>query len=520
MADTLATPTPGPRFERLRWPLRLSVTLRILMVNLLPLLMLGGGIFYLDSYRKQLLDERYRLARIEAQIMAEALAGATRERQEALMIQIGKEQHIRLRMYDAEGRLWADSFELDSPSFTFDVPGDEKWNEELARWLDRAVDTIVGADPIPDYIEPVSKTADAWPELQRAREQGLTQIQLRDASDGTPVINAAAPVGLKGATLMSTRNAVDITESVRAARSTLGSWVGLALLLSVLLSLFLARTIVEPLRALVRAAVRVRLGRDREVEVPRFTPRRDEIGQLARAVSDMTSALRGRIDEVESFAADVAHEIKNPLASLRSAVESLGKVDDQELRAQLLGIAQHDLRRIDRLVTEISDASRVEAEMSRATFERVDLASLVSNILEARENRNENEGRQVVFRRHGWTLVSAVPIRLERIIENLLDNAVSFSPPAGEIEVDIRGGPNTVKLTVCDHGPGIPHERREQIFERFHSLRPEGEGFGDHSGLGLAIARTIAEAHEGTLSVADRNDGESGACLVLELPSA
>lgn len=520
MADPGTPPSPGVRFERLNWPLRLSVTLRILLVNLLPLLMLGGGIFYLDSYRKQLLSERYKLARIEAQITAEALAGATRQRQEALLIQIGKEQRMRLRMFDPEGKLMADSFALDTPAFTFDQQGDDSIGEQFAHMLDRAVNTIVGADPIPDHIEPESPTAESWPELQRAREQGLTQIQLRDTPYGTPVISAAAPVGLQGATLLTTRHAVDITESVRSARSTLGAFVGLALVLSILLSLFLARTIVEPLRQLVRAAVRVRLGRDREVEVPRLPARGDEIGLLARAVSDMSSALRGRIDEVERFAADVAHEIKNPLASLRSALESLSKVDDPELRSQLAEIANHDVRRIDRLVTEISDASRIAAEMSRAVFERIDLARMASHILEARESRGENGDRHVHLSQRGATTVLGVPLRLERVIENLLDNAVSFSPPGGEIDIAITGNAGRVTLTVCDHGPGIPVERRERIFDRFHSIRPEGEGFGDHSGLGLAIARTVAEAHDGSLRVTDRPDQAAGACIELELPAA
>lgn len=520
MAEPKTPSWPGPRFERLNWPLRLSVTLRILLVNLLPLLMLGGGTFYLDSYRKQLLSERYKLARIEAQITAEALAGASRQRQEALLIQIGKEQRMRLRMFDPEGRLIADSFELDTPAFAIDGSGNDSMGGQFAQVLDRAVNTIVGADPIPDHIEPESPTAESWPELQRAREQGLTQIQLRDTPYGTPVISAAAPVGLNGATLLTTRHAVDITESVRSARSTLGAFVGLALLLSILLSLFLARTIVEPLRQLVRAAIRVRLGRDREVEVPRLPARGDEIGLLARAVSDMSSALRGRIDEVERFAADVAHEIKNPLASLRSALESLGRVEDPTLRSQLAEIANHDVRRIDRLVTEISDASRIDAEMSRAVFERVELAQMTIHILDARESRGENNGRQVRLTHRGEATVLGVPLRLERLIENLLDNAVSFSPPDGLIEVTVVGRAGRVTLTVCDEGPGIPQERRERIFDRFHSVRPEGEGFGDHSGLGLAIARTVAEAHEGSLRVVDRPDRASGACLKLELPAA
>jgi two-component system sensor histidine kinase ChvG len=481
---------------------------------------LGGGVFYLDSYRKQLLEERYKLARIEAQITAEALAGASRERQEALLIQIGKEQHMRLRMYDAEGHLWADSFALDEPAFAFDTPGDETWSENFARWLDRAVNAVVGADPIPDYVEPGNPDADAWPELRRAREQDLTQIQLRDASDGTPVINAAAPVGLIGATLLTTRNAVDITEKVRGARTTLITADALALIISILLSLYMARTIVRPLRMLASATNRVRLGRERDVDVPRLPGRGDEIGQLARAIADMTDTLRQRIDAVEHFAAEVAHEIKNPLASLRSAVESLPGVEDRNLRGQLTDIAAHDVRRIDRLVTEISEASRIDAELSRATFEPIDLAVLADNIVHRREERDENAGRLVTlaFPPQG-AVVAGVPVRIERVIENLLDNAVSFSPPGAPIELAIERGEHLVSLSVSDHGPGIPEGAREKVFRRFHSDRPEGEGFGQHSGLGLAIARTIAEAHGGTLIAEPRGDGADGARLVMTLPA-
>lgn len=508
-------------FERMSLLDRLSLTARILLVNILPLSLLGGGIFYLDSYRAQLLDERYKLARIEAQITAEALAGATRERQEALLVQIGKEQRMRLRMFDAEGRLWADSFELGEPGFTLDDPSDDTFGPRFARFLDRLVDTVVSAEPVPQYTEPEAQTADAWPELVRARTQSLSQIELRQAADGTPVITAAAPVGLNGATLLTTRNAVDITEAVRSARSTLGIGVGFALLASILLSLYLARTIVSPLQTLARAAQRVRLGREREVEVPRLPERRDEIGVLARAVSDMTDALRQRIDAVEHFAADVAHEIKNPLASLRSAVESLAKVEDPELRRQLLDIATHDVRRIDRLVTEISDASRIDAEISRATFELIDLVSLVENVLKTRDNRNLNEGLAIVVNTPaGSARVMGVPVRIERVIENLLDNAVSFSPKDGTIQVDFLLEDGCVSLMVCDEGPGIPEDARTKIFDRFHSVRPDAEDFGNHSGLGLAIGRTIAEAHGGSLVAQDRGDGSSGACLILSLPQA
>jgi len=512
---------PRGRFEGLSLAPRTSLTARILAVNLIPLMLLAGSLFFLDDYRRQLLEERFKLARIEAQITAEALAGATRERQEALLIQIGKEQRMRIRMYDAEGRLWADSFALAEPSFAFVDPVAAPWSQDFARGLDRAVDFLVRADSPEPYIEPADQSSAAWPELVNAREQGRTQIELRRAPDRTPVITAAAPVGINGATLLTTRNAADITQAVRDARTLMLIIIALALAVSIVLSLYLARTIIDPLRRLGSAAVRVRQGRAREVEVPRMQRRGDEIGVLARAVSDVTAALRQRIDSVESFAADVAHEIKNPLASLRSAIESLERVEDPALRAELQKVAAHDVRRIDRLVTEIADASRIDAELSRATFETIDLAGLIENVIKAREDRGLNAGRSIeIDREKRAARIKGVPMRLERVIDNLLDNAVSFSPPAGTIQVKVRREGERVRATVCDQGPGIPEGEREKVFARFHTERPEDEEFGDHSGLGLAIARTIVEAHDGSLAVVDRSDGEPGACLVLELPAA
>lgn len=500
---------------------RFSLTTRILLVNILPLALLSGGLFYLDTYRTQLIDERFKLARIEAQITAEALAGASRARQEALLVQIGREQGMRMRMFDAEGLLWADSFALDEPAFELKDIEQDGWEPRMARLLDRTVDAIVSAPAVPDYIEPEAQTADAWPELVQAREEGLSQIRLYDWRDGTPVITAAAPVGLNGATLLTVRNSVDITESVRAARTALLLAVLAVLGASALLSLYLARTIVSPLQLLAKAAQKVRQGREREVEVPRLPERSDEIGQLARSVSDMTSALRQRIDAVDSFAADVAHEIKNPLASLRSAVESLPKVSDADTRRELEQIITHDVRRIDRLVTEISDASRIDAEMSRATLERIDLADLVRAIIGSRENRAENDDHRIELSTRGFAAeVNGVGARLERVVENLLDNAVSFSPPDAAIEVAIDNDGNCVTLTVCDSGPGIPEDSREKVFQRFHSVRPTEEDFGNHSGLGLAIARAIAEAHDGSLDAVARPGDEPGACLRLRLPSA
>ncbi len=502
---------------RLNWTRRISLTVRILAVNIIALALLAGSLFYLDSYRNQLLAGRFQLAKSEAELIADALAETPTPGRRALLARIAAEHKLRLRLYDVKGRLKLDTFQIAEPSFAFADPAIEPWYQDAARWLDRGTDRLLGSDPIPRYLEPPEDRASAWPELVQATRINQAIVIQRTAPDQTPVINAATPVGIVGETLLSTRNAVDVTQAVRDARGTLGIVIGATFLISILLSLFLARTIVRPLRALVRAAVRVRLGRAREVVVPRLPERGDEIGLLARALSDMSSALRQRIDSVEAFAADVAHEIKNPLASLRSALESLEKVEDPELRKQLSGIASHDVQRIDRLVTEIAEASRIDAELSRTQFDPVDLAALARTLAQARSERGE-VGVTVITKWRGPWLVAGEPARLERVLVNLLDNAASFSPPGGVITVSVQRADGDVVLRVSDDGPGIAPEARTKVFERFHSLRPEGEDFGSHSGLGLAIARTIAVAHEGSLEAVERADGKPGACLELRLP--
>lgn len=516
-----AEPVAAQGGERLYWTRGFSLTARILIVNAIALALLAGSLFYLDSYRQQLLQERFNLARSEAEIAADALAEAPAQQRRALIARIGNEQKLRLRLYDAKGALLIDSFVVGGVAFRLIDPTTEPWYQKAARALDRGVDFVVGAPEIERYVEPAATSAPPWPEIARARQTGASVVKLRYAPDRTPMITAAAPVGAQGEMLLTTRNALDATQAIRDARQTLAIVVGLALLLSIQLSLFLARTIVQPLRTLVRAAVRVRLGRDREVVVPRLPERRDEIGLLARAFSDMTAALRQRIDAVESFAADVAHELKNPLASLRSALESLDKVEDPELRRQLSAIAAHDVQRIDRLITEIADASRIDAELSRTTFTEVDLADVAARLVGARGTLGETQDVRLVFHRGvGPAVVRGDAARLERVLENLVDNAVSFSPAGGRVEVNVWGDEHSVTLSVIDEGPGVPPAERDKVFERFHSLRPQDEAFGAHSGLGLAIARTIATAHDGELSIDDRPDGGSGACLVLQFPAA
>ncbi len=503
-----------------KWPWRTSLTARILAVNIIALALLAGSLFYIDSYRKELLAERFILATAEAQIAAEALAGSRPEEVSERLVRIGAGQNLRLRLYDPDGELLVDTFELGEPGFSFVDPKQETWLQYGGRLLDQGMDFLLGAPPIPDYVDPEETGAGHWPEIGDAAAKEATVIFQRRAPDRTPVINAATPIGEKGAVLMTTRNARDITQNVRDARQTLAIVVGAALIISILLSLFLARTIVQPLRTLVRAAVLVRSGREREVVVPRLPDRRDEIGLLARAISDMSAALRQRIDAVESFAADVSHELKNPLTSLRSAIETLPRVEDPDLQTQLFDVARQDVRRVDRLVTEIAEASRIDAELNRTDFERVDIANLVRALVSERDNRKVNgSGGVVIESSVPSVFVAGDPSRLERVFHNLLDNAVSFSPPGAGIVIVITDNAETVEVAVSDHGPGIPDASRERIFDRFHSDRPADEEFGKHSGLGLAIARTIAEAHSGALTAAARTDGEPGARLVLSLPA-
>ncbi len=507
--------------DRLFWSRRASLTTRILAVNIFALALMAGSLFYLDSYRKELLAERLRLALTEARITAAALARTRPGERRSLIAQVGKEQSLRLRLFNTKGALIADSFALSGPAFTFVDPSKETGYRRAARALDRATDFVLGTAPIAEYQEPAIQRAEAWPELAEARQAKATVVRHRLAPDRTPVLSTATIVDRGGDALLTTRNATEITQYVRDARQTLAIVVGVALLVSVQLSLFLARTIVQPLRSLVRAAVRVRLGRDRAVIVPRLPERGDEIGLLARAISDMTTALRQRIDAVETFAADVAHEIKNPLASLRSALESLERVEDPALRRQLSALAAHDVQRIDRLVTEIADASRIDAELSRTTFVPVDLAALAKALVGERERRGVNGSCAVKVKAdRGSIWVKGDPMRLERVLENLLDNAVSFSPPRARITLAIARQDDRVVLEVSDEGPGIALASREKVFERFHSLRPAEEDFGRHSGLGLAIARTIVEAHDGTLVAAEPADDTPGARLVANLPAS
>lgn len=511
---------------RLRWSGRWSLTTRILVVNILALAFLAGSFAYLDSYRSRLIEARTERTAREVSLMAAAIAVAPMEERRSLVQSFGKHYQRRIRLY-ANDALFMDSFQSAPPSYRLRDPKQESWERHAARFLDRAFDRIVGGTRYKPFVEPLAGTASAWPEIAAARKMKQTQVFVRLAPDRTPMLVSATPLhpaaALPGTVfaMLVTENARDITRTTRSERMRLGLMLAAVTIISVLLSLFLARTIVKPLRGLARAAERVKLGRARDVVVPRLPSRRDEIGYLARSIADMTQTLRSRIDASETFAADLTHELKNPLASLRSAVETIGKVDDPALRDQLLDIIRHDAERLDRLITDIAEISRLDAELTRTRFERFDLGALLEDLVRAWSSRQDIPHVKFAYARQqqGTAIVMGDKDRLARLFHNLIDNAQSFSPRDGLVTISLTADDRLVTVRITDEGPGIPKESRETIFRRFHSDRPD-TSFGRHSGLGLAIARTIAEGHGGKILVDDRDDELSGASFRVELPLA
>ncbi|WP_373491873.1 ATP-binding protein [Parasphingorhabdus sp.] len=506
----------------LGWSARLSLTTRILVVNVLAIALLAGGLFYLNNYRDRLTEERLAQARLQLTIVADALSAADAPDVNPLIRQFSDDLDARLRIYAPDGTKVIDSFALAQPTYRFIDPEAEPWRKDAARILDRTIENFVFSKPIPDFSEPASDAMEQWPELVATQGSTRAVSSVSLAPDRTPVIVAGKSLPDDTGSILLTANARDITRIVRAERSSVLLVILVAATVSILLSLFLARTIVQPIRKLARAALRVRMGRSDEIAIPRMPDRRDEIGQLSRALSDMSAALRHRINATEAFAADVSHEIKNPLASLRSALEGLERVDDPELQKQLLDVAKDDVRRIDRLINDISDASRVDAELARAKFEPIDIGNMLEQLLAAREQRASNLGVHIAFARPAKDVAKVMGDggRLERVFSNLLDNAVSFSPDGGLVEILATPDGDEIVIHVADQGPGVRPEQREQVFQRFHSARPDGEMFGKHSGLGLAIARTIVEGHQGRISILDRDGGQSGACFEIRLPKA
>lgn len=520
------------------------LTRRILVINLLAPAILVVGLFYLDQYRRGLVDARFDSLFVQAQMIAGALGEAALADVEGglaldpeiarpIVRRLAATTDTRVRLFGETGETLADSRRLafagrDVIQRALPPPARPPSMAERAyQWIYDRVNALIPADAdLPPYRERPAQRADDYSEAVEALV-GEPAWALRSAGDGRMILSVAVPVqGLRrvlGAVMLSTDSA-DIDDAVRAERFQLLKLFGLALVVTVLLSLYLAGAIGRPVRRLAEAADKVRTVHSRRIQIPDFSSRRDEIGDLSAALKDMTEALYRRMDAIESFAADVAHEIKNPLTSLRSAVESFGRTHDPEKQQRLIGIIQDDVHRLDRLISDISAASRLDAELSRAEFGPVDIGRLAAAVVEVyRETARANGPRFELALPESQNLtVPGIADRLGQVLRNLIDNAISFSPPGGRITLAARRDGDAVEITVEDEGPGIPEENLETIFERFYTERPSGEAFGTHSGLGLSICRQIVEAFGGAITAENRTDDDGrivGARFLVRLPT-
>src|SRR3954454_1592669 len=334
MASDTASTSSEEADLTLSWSGRWTLGYRIFALNILTLLLVALSTLYLDVFRSRLNKERTRQTRIETATAAAALTHVAQAEWPALLATMSKTTGDRFRLYAADGTLMIDSWKVTGPTYELRDPNTQAWTKDVARALDRGFNALVGAPTLDQFVEPPVDRLQAWPEALAARAKGKPATAVRNAPDLTPVISAAVPFGKQ--VLLATENDRAFTRTVRSQRANITGAMAFLIILSVLLSLFLARTIVRPMRRLAIAAHRVRLGRSREVRVPRLPSRSDEIGLLARAVSDMSQSLAHRIDNMEAFAADVTHELKNPLASLRSAINALDRVENPELRHKLM----------------------------------------------------------------------------------------------------------------------------------------------------------------------------------------
>ena len=519
-----------------------SLTLRILTLNLLALAIIVAGVLYLDQYQRGLIEGRLEALATQGLIIAAALGETVvptdptapqqidPRRAAALILPLVLPIHTRARVFLNNGAMVVDSLRLERAQSGVrirELPPPENL-AILEPLLDRLHDVIDRAliGDLPTYREVPYQRAEHYAEVVRALRGGVGAQARRDDS-GEMVLNVAVPVrrfkAVLGA-LMLTAGTTDIETRVREVRGDILTLGLIAVGVTVLLSLYLAGTIAQPIRQLASGATRVTSGWGGSREIPDLSGRADEIGDLSVALRAMTDALHRRVDEIERFAADVSHELKNPLSSLRSAIETIQRIDDQATQQRLFAILNDDIERMDRLISDISAASRFDAEMSRAIVTPVDLVALLTTLVEVQRTTLAGAGPEVDFvvAQSGAIDVRGIEDSLGQVFRNLLDNAVSFSPPGGRITVRLARRPDGAAIMVEDQGPGIPSGKTQAVFDRFYSERPEGEKFGTHSGLGLSISRLIVDAHKGTIKAENLVGGERkgviGARFTVVLP--
>ncbi len=547
-----ADASPAVRSGRRRW---VSPLLRrILLVNALPLALLVAAVLYLDQYQAGLLEANVQALREQARIYAGALGeSAVQETDPDNPVLVPDQArpllrrlteptpNAQARLYAPDGRVIADSRVREGPGgavVTEPLPPAAVRSpvmgtvgvvyDKLMSLLPRKSEgpfveistDAAGIDWQPDVKEELRITGsnlgrEMPPYIRRTGENRLL------VTVAEPVLRNRHTVGI----VLLTREAREVDDSLLTVRTSILGLFALALVLTVALSWYLSLTIARPILRLAGAAHRMQEGRGRASTVPEPLLRRtDEVGELAHALAESAAALWARMDATERFAADVAHEIKNPLSSIRSAIETLPRIEDPARRNRLLAIISEDVIRLDRLISDISDASRVDAELSRAATEPLDVVSILKVLTEIDEATRQHGDPMVVLDVPAAPLlVQAVEGRLVQVLRNLIGNARSFSPANGRILLQAREVGGTVEVGVEDDGPGIPAAKLEHVFDRFYSERPAGESFGQHSGLGLSISRQIVEALKGRIAAENRR-GEDGRVLgarfVVRLPRA
>ncbi|ESZ32342.1 sensor histidine kinase [Mesorhizobium sp. L2C066B000] len=550
-----------------------SLTRRILFLNLAGLAVLVTGILYLNTFRDGLIDARVESLMTQGEIIAGAIAASATvetdsisiDPEKLLELQAGESlgpgsdqlenldfpinpervapvlrrlispTRTRARIYDRDANLLLDSRHLYSRGqiLRYDLPPVEDEQPDMLERVQKFVFDFFRNKDLPVYHEQPGGNGAAFPEVVKALTGSPSTI-VRVSEQGEQIVSVAVPIqrfrAVLGVLMLSTEGG-DIDKIVAAERKAILRVFGIAALVTAILSMLLASTIANPLRRLSAAAVRVRRGVKSREEIPDFSDRQDEIGNLSVAVRDMTNALYARIEAIESFAADVSHELKNPLTSLRSAVETLPLAKNDNSRGRLMEIIQHDVRRLDRLITDISDASRLDAELAREDAATVDLKKFITDLVAvSREATRNKKAVEIEFKAaklpqgvKGY-FVTGHDLRIGQVITNLIENARSFVPEDhGHIAISLARSGKVNIVTVDDNGPGIRADAIDRIFERFYTDRPAGEAFGQNSGLGLSISRQIVEAHGGTLTaenIPGTKPGDiKGARFVVTLPA-
>ena len=552
MPDASGAPAPlaSTRPRTTRW---VSPLLRrILLVNFVPLALLLVLLLYLDQYQDGLLEAEVSALREQALIYAGALGESavrvTDPNNPVLVPDLARpllrrltdpSPNARAEIYAGE-KLIADSRVREGAAGAVTTeplppPADRG---AVVTLVGRVIDKLLAILPHPREasVDITTDSAGAEPQKDVPEEIRLASSSdshdmppyIRRTGDGRLLVTVVEPImrDRHGVGLVRlTRDAREVDDSLTTVRGSILGLFLLALVLTVLLSWYLSLTIARPILSLADAANDMREGHGRTGAVPaKLLRRRDEVGELGQALSASATALWARMDAIERFAADVAHEIKNPLSSIRSAIDTLRLVEEPRHQLKLLSIIQEDVVRMDRLITDISDASRVDAELSRAVTEKLDVVPLLSALVEIAEATRSEDGAAMVVELPPPPLcVQAVEGRLVQVLRNLLGNAESFSPAGGRIFVRAKETGAMVEIAVEDEGPGIPDGNLEHVFDRFYSERPAGEKFGRHSGLGLSISRQIVEALGGRISAENRRDEAGnvlGARFVVRLPKA